>query len=189
MNSLFLYNASQLLIIFSWIFCAVAHYMNVHLLFRCQFVKQAESSISCTTTSRHKTDVSTPIQTPPRKHEPTLLIVLYSLFLRLNSTFAFHQGSARCEIMTCLSISRLRSLLSTFIPRVLSPGNPRETVLFGGPDLKRSSTLGSTRSDISMMSEEQSILTTASSSCVPAKSLVPQRLHVSAPLFHVHASL
>ncbi|OQE55804.1 hypothetical protein PENNAL_c0432G11721, partial [Penicillium nalgiovense] len=45
--------------------------------------------------------------------------------------------------MICLSITRLRCLLSTFMPRLLSPGNPRETVLFGGPDPKRSSTLGS----------------------------------------------
>jgi hypothetical protein len=88
--------------------------------------------------------------------------------------------------MSCLSISRLRSLLSTFIPRVLSPKNPRETVLFGGPDPKRSSTLVSTNSDIPMMSKVESILTAPSGSGVSAKIAVPQRLHVGIPLFHVY---
>ncbi|CAG7948721.1 unnamed protein product [Penicillium salamii] len=79
--------------------------------------------------------------------------------------------------MTWLSISRLRSLLSTFIPRVLSPKNRRETVLFGGPDPKRSSTLVCTKSDIPMMSREESILSAPSSSGVSAQGAVLQRLH------------
>ncbi|KAF4772598.1 hypothetical protein HAV15_012170 [Penicillium sp. str.  len=62
------------------------------------------------------------------------------------------------------------------MPCLLSPGNPRETVLFGGPDPKRSSTLGSWKSDISMMSKEQSILTAPSGSGAPAKIPVTQRL-------------
>ncbi|CAG7927808.1 unnamed protein product [Penicillium olsonii] len=79
--------------------------------------------------------------------------------------------------MTCLSITRVRSLLSTFIPRVLSPGNPRETVLFGGPDSNRSSIIDSMKSGSPMISKEQSVLMTASSSGVTAKGPVPQRLH------------
>ncbi|CAG8621596.1 unnamed protein product [Penicillium salamii] len=85
--------------------------------------------------------------------------------------------------MTCLSISRLHSLLSTFIPRVLSPKSPREAVLFGGPDPKRSSTLVSTNSDIPMMSKEESILTAPSGSGVSAKSAVLQSLHTVRILF------
>lgn len=101
----------------------------------------------------------------------------------------FYQSSTRCELMTSLSITRLRCLISTFMTRLLSPGNPRETILFGGPDPKRSSTLGSRKSDISMMSKEQSILTALSGSGVAAKSPVTQRLKVRVPLFHVYASL
>ncbi|CAG8082839.1 unnamed protein product [Penicillium nalgiovense] len=78
--------------------------------------------------------------------------------------------------MSCLSITRLRCLFSTFMPCLLSPGNPRDTVLFGGPDPKRSSTLGSRKSDNSMMSKEQSILTAPSGSGAPAKIPVTQRL-------------
>lgn len=91
--------------------------------------------------------------------------------------------------MTCLSITGVRSLLSTFISRVLSPEAPRETVLFGGPDPKRSSTLVSTKSDIPMMSKEESILTAPSGSGVPAQTPVLQRLHVGIPLFHVYTTL
>ena len=100
-----------------------------------------------------------------------------------------HQDFTRCEIMTCLSITKVRYLLSTFILRVLSPGNRRETVLFGGPDSNRSSILDSIKSDIPTMSKEQPILISSPSSGVPAKSPVPQRLHVSTHLFHVHTSL
>ncbi|CAG8668294.1 unnamed protein product [Penicillium salamii] len=79
--------------------------------------------------------------------------------------------------MTCLSITIVRSLLSAFIPRILSPDNPRETVIFGGPDSNRSSILDSMKSDIPTMSKEQPILILSPSSGVPAKSPVPQRLH------------
>ncbi|CAG8370245.1 unnamed protein product [Penicillium salamii] len=79
--------------------------------------------------------------------------------------------------MTCLSITKVRSLFLTFIPRILSPDNPRETVLFGGPDSNRSSITDSMNSGIPMMPKEQSILMTDSSSGVPAKGPVPQRLH------------
>ncbi|CAG8007785.1 unnamed protein product [Penicillium salamii] len=79
--------------------------------------------------------------------------------------------------MPCLSITRVRYLLSTFIPRVLSPGNRRETVLFGGPDSNRSSILDSMKSDMPTMSKEQPILISSPSSGVPAKSPAPQRLH------------
>lgn len=100
-----------------------------------------------------------------------------------------HQDFTRCEIMTCLSITKVRYLLSTFILRVLSPGNRRETVLFGGPDSNRSSILDSMKSDMPTMSKEQPILISSPSSGVPAKRPVPQRLQVIAPLFHVHTNL
>ncbi|CAG7949925.1 unnamed protein product [Penicillium salamii] len=79
--------------------------------------------------------------------------------------------------MTCLSITGVCSLLSTFISRVLYPGNRHETVLFGGPDPERSSTLVSTKSDIPMMSKEESIMTAPSSSGVSAQGAVLQRFH------------
>ena len=186
----YLHDASMLLIIFSWIICAVAHYMNPHVLFRCQSVYQAESSISCTIISRPKIDVATPIQTSTKEAQAYIADCIIKTVPRTQFGIRiFHQDLTTCEIMPCFSIKSVRSLLSTFILRVLSPANPRETVLFGGPDPERSSTLVSVKSDIPMMSKEGSILTAPSGSGVPAKSPVRHRLHVSAPLFHVHTTL
>jgi hypothetical protein len=67
MDSLFLHDASKLLIIFAWMICVVAHFMKFQLLFRCHSVKQAESSISCTATSRIEPDIATPIQSPTKE--------------------------------------------------------------------------------------------------------------------------
>lgn len=151
--------------------------------------KQVQSSISWTTTSRTEPDIATPVQTSIKETEAYIADCIIKSVPQNQSDIHISISSTRCEIMTWLSISRLRSLLSTFIPRVLSPKNRRETVLFGGPDPKRSSTLVCTKSDIPMMSREESILTALSGSGVPAQTPVLQRLHVGIPLFQVYTTL
>lgn len=135
-------------------------------------------------------DVATPIQTSTKEAQASIADCIIKTIPRTQFDIRiFHQDLTTFEIMPWLSISRLRSLLSTFIPRVLSPKNPRETVLFGGPDPKKSSTLVCTKSDIPMMSKEESILNAPSGSGVPAQTPVLQRLHVGIPLFHVYTTL
>jgi len=97
------------------------------LWLKCQSVEQAESSISCTTISRYKTNGTTPIQTSTKEARAYIAnCIIKSVPQTKFNIRIFHQGPTRCEIMTCLSILRLRSLLSTFITRVLSPENPRK---------------------------------------------------------------
>mgnify|MGYP006902569904 FL=1 len=79
--------------------------------------------------------------------------------------------------MACFSIARVRCLLSNFISRLL-PDNSRETVLFGGPDSNRSSANEPAKTDIPMMSKEQSTFSSSSVSGIPIKDSAPIRLHV-----------
>ncbi|CAG8144627.1 unnamed protein product [Penicillium nalgiovense] len=61
--------------------------------------------------------------------------------------------------MVCLSIPKVRRLLSDCMTQVFSPGNSGETVLFGGPEPNRNSFSGPLKAD---MSKEQPAISTVS---------------------------
>lgn len=79
--------------------------------------------------------------------------------------------------MIYLSLHRIRRTLSTFVSRLFtSPGNPRETVLFGGPDPNRNCTASGT---VPMVLKEQLTFSAETGPGVSARESTQIRLRVS----------